>query len=146
MAGAAGEGEGIVRAAVTTGFGACKRHAQNGLTAVASGLDGLCTDCRVMITVAMERRNTYNGSQPLHADPLPNVPNPKGGTPPDSSVRKAARLARFKAVLTDRTGGDIRHASPAVIREAGSAVGVGEKTANAYYKELVPRRRRAAAP
>ena len=146
MAGAAGEGEGIVRAAVTTGFGPCKRHAQNGLTAAASGLDGLCTDCRVMITVAMERRNAYNGSQPLHAEPPLKVPNPGGGTPPDSSARKAERLARFKAVLAESSHRGIRYASPAAIREAGSAVGVGEKTANAYYKELVPRRRRAAAP
>ena len=125
-----------MRAAVTTGFGACKRHAQNGLTAAASGLDGLCTDCRAMITVAMERRNAYNGSQPLHAEPPHRVPNPKGGTGEDSTARKAARLARFRTALTERAP-DIRRATPAQVREAGTAAGVGEKTAKDYRKELL---------
>ena len=125
-----------MRAAVTTGFGPCKRHARNGLTAVASGLDGLCTDCRVMITVAVERRNAYNGSQPLYAEPLPRVPNPKGGTLPNSTAQKAERLARFRTALTGLARRGIRYATPAGVREAGAAAGVGERTAREYHREL----------
>ena len=123
-------------AAVTIDVGPCKRHAQNGLTAAADGLDGLCAGCRSTITAGAERRNTYNGSRPLHADPLPKAPNLKGGTPPDSTVRKAARVARFRTAITRLTAGDVRRASPAAVREAGIAVGVGERTAREYHREL----------
>ena len=134
--------------AVTTGFGSCKRHAQNGLTATADRPDGLCADCRSAVTAGVKRRNTYGGSQPLATEPPHRVPNPKGGTGEDSTARKAERLARFRTALTGLTSGDIRDASPAVIRaairhassaavrEAGAAAGVGERTASEYHREL----------
>ena len=117
-------------------YGPCKRHAQNGLTAIADGLDGLCAGCRSTITAGVKRRNTYNGSKPLHADPLHKAPNPKGGKLPDSTSRKAKRLAMFKTALTGLTPRGIRYATPAAVREAGAAAGVGEKTAKEYHREL----------
>ena len=131
---------------VTTGFGPCKRHSQNGLTATADHPDGLCATCRSTIMAAVVRQNTYNGSKPLAIEPPIKVPNPTGGTPPDSTARKADRLTRFKARLTELSPRGIREATPADVREAGTAVGVGEKTAQAYFKELVPRRRRTMTP
>ena len=121
---------------VTIDFGPCKRHAQNGLTADADHLDGLCADCRSMITADAARTNSYNGSQPLATEPPHRVPNPKGGTGEDSTARKAARLARFRTALTGLAPRGIRYASPAAVREAGAAAGVGEKTAKEYHREL----------
>ena len=128
--------------AVMTGFGPCKRHARNGLTAAADHADGLCATCRSAVTAGAVRQNTYNGSKPLKADPLPKVPDPKGGTPPNSTTRKADRLARFETVLTERYGPVLdEHVPIALIREAGTAVGVGDTAAKRYFRELVPRRR-----
>ena len=129
-----------------TSFGPCKRHARNGLTAAADHPDGLCAACRSAVTASVVRQNTYNGSKPIETEPPLKIPNPKGGTFPDSTTRKAERLDRFKAVLTESSPHGIRYASPAAIREAGIAVGVGEKTAKDYFKELVPRRRRTVTP
>ena len=124
--------------AVMTGFGPCKRHSQNGLTAAADHHDGLCATCRDMITADAERRNAYNGAKPLHAEPPIKIPNPKGGTPPNSTTRKADRLARFKTALTDRYGRDLDGDVPiALIREAGTAVGVGDTAAKRYLRELL---------
>ena len=123
---------------VTTGFGPCKRHSQNGLTAAADHPDGLCATCRSTVTAGVVRQNTYNGSKPLKADPLPKVPNPKGGTGEGSTARKADRLARFKTALTDRYGRDLDGDVPiALIREAGTAVGVGDTAAKRYLRELL---------
>ena len=123
--------------AVTIGFGPCKRHTQNGLTAAADHPDGLCATCRSTITAAVVRQNTYSGSRPLETEVPHRVPNPKGGTGDGSTARKRDRLARFKAELTKSSPRGIRYATPAAIRDAGVAVGVGEKTAKEYRKELL---------
>ena len=123
---------------VTTGFGPCKRHSQNGLTASADRSDGLCATCRNAVTAGAVRQNTYNGAKPLAIEPPIKIPNPKGGTPPNSTARKADRLARFKTALTDRYGRDLDGDVPiALIREAGTAVGVGDTAAKRYLRELL---------
>jgi|SRR5208283_815126 len=65
------------------------------------------------------------------------VPNPAGGTPPDSAARKRKRIARFKEALADISGTEPRFASSAAIREAARRIGVGEKTARTYWKTLL---------
>ena len=86
----------------------------------------------------------YGGNQPIADEPPRRVPNPKGGTPPDSTARKAARLAKFEVILTELSGGDLEHASIADIRRAGELVGVALRRAQEYRKELL--RREAGTP
>ena len=58
-----------------------------------------------------------------------NRPAPGGVA---NTTRKNARLERFAVILGDPDG-----ATDADIREAGKAVGVGEKTAREYRKALL---------
>ena len=81
----------------------------------------------------------YGGDKPLAAEPPRRVPNPKGGTPPDSTARKAERLAKFEVILTELSGGDLEHAPDAVVRKAGELVGVALRKAQEYRKELLLR-------
>ncbi len=92
-------------------------------------------------TIGEHKNYVYSGDKPLKAEPPRKVPNPKGGTPPDSTARKAERLARFEVILTELSGGDLKHAPPALVRKAGKLVGVGESTAKAYRAELIKQQR-----
>ena len=119
---------------VMTSFGPCKRHAQNGLTAAADHPDGLCADCRSTVTASVMRQNTYNGTQPLQRTRPPRSPTPRAARGADSTARKAERLDKFKAKLTELSAGpdlaeSARPPSSRLIREAGTAVGVGDTAA-----------------
>jgi hypothetical protein len=81
----------------------------------------------------------YGGDKPLAKEQPRKVPNPKGGTPPDSSARKKARLDKFEVALIELSGGDLEHAPAADIRKAGELVGVGDRKAREYLKELLRR-------
>ena len=81
----------------------------------------------------------YKGDKPLSSEPPRRVPNPKGGTPPDSTARKKDRLAKFEVILAELSGGDLEHASIADIRRAGELVGVALRRAQEYRKELLRR-------
>jgi hypothetical protein len=61
-----------------------------------------------------------------------NRPAPGGRA---NTARKRARLERFAAALAPAGGPE--RASDADIREAGKAVGVGEKTARKYRADLL---------
>ena len=60
-------------------------------------------------------------------------PGPGGAA---NATRRHARLERFAAILTHLADGP-GDATDADIREAGKAVGVGEKTAREYRKALL---------
>jgi hypothetical protein len=65
-----------------------------------------------------------------------NRPGPGGAA---NASRRHARLERFGVVLAELTAGEPERASDAHVREAGKAVGVGEKTAREYRKALLQR-------
>lgn len=65
-----------------------------------------------------------------------NRPAPGGVA---NTTRRHARLERFAVVLTHLADGP-EDATDADIREAGKAVGVGEKTAREYRKALLQQR------
>jgi hypothetical protein len=82
---------------------------------------------------AMDRVNyVYNGSKPLKGEPR-SAPGPGGDV---NASRRRDRLEQFAVILAGLSAGDLEHAPIAAIREAGAAVGVGEKTARAYRAEL----------
>ena len=62
-----------------------------------------------------------------------NLPGPGGAA---NASRRHARLERFAVILTHLADGP-EDATDADIREAGKAVGVGEKTAREYRRALL---------
>jgi len=79
----------------------------------------------------------YPGN-PKYRDDRP-APGPGGEA---NAGRKRGRLARFEvhlAELSGLSGGDLRYAEVEHVRRAGVLVGVGEKTARTYWRDLLRR-------
>ena len=78
----------------------------------------------------------YGGDKPLKNE---RPPGPGGEA---NAGRKRARLARFEVILTELSGlsgAGLMSASAEHVRRAGVLVGVGEKTARTYWKDLLRR-------
>ena len=103
-------------------FGPCSGHGQNGLTAPADSLDGLCAACR-------SRRSSQ--WQPAgHPDPVDSQAH-KGG----AEARKASRNERVDLFIAAREEG-------LAVVPAGERAGVKQKTA---YRYEIERKDRLAA-
>lgn len=118
-------------------FGSCRRHSQQGLSAPADNIDGLCATCRSHEALAIRRLGTYNGSKPL-AEETPPPAALADNTERRMSAReerKQAFAAALKAAL------DAGKCWPAAVQDARQQVVLAAKTARTYAAEL-----RAADP
>ena len=100
-------------------FGLCSGHGQNGLTAPADALDGLCTACR--------NRKPSQWQPAGRPDPGDNQAHKGGG-----EARRQERLRKLDIFIAARAEG-------LDIIPAGERAGVQSKTAYRYERDMKDR-------
>ena len=116
-------------------FGSCRGHSQQGLSARADGIDGLCAVCRALAAAEVRKFNTYNGSKPLAEEVTPPA-SIAGNTKRMNGrqERKQEFAEELKAALAKMPLSKTRWAN--AVQEAGRQVEIAPKTARDYGREL----------